>query len=127
MSFLADLQTSGRVFPRQDNLCFGEFRPVGTHLGEFRRERLRTNRVARGWRRGTLRPRQATKEQGSSGQSYMHHTILLPAPILDANSCYGHAILPEQPEQLDAGPEWEDNTGWSGTSKQVRTRKPFEP
>ena len=28
---------------------------------------------------------------------------------------------------LDARGEWEDNTGWSGTSRQVRTRTPFEP
>jgi hypothetical protein len=52
-------------------------------------------------RRGTLRPRPATKDQGSSCLS--------------------------NPQRLDAGPEWEDNTAWSGTSKQVRTRKPFEP
>jgi len=54
MSFLADLQVRGRLFPRQDRFCFGEFRPVaarGRHLPEFRIERLRTNRVARGLRR----------------------------------------------------------------------------
>jgi len=28
---------------------------------------------------------------------------------------------------LDVRGQWEDNTGWSGTSKQVRTRTPFEP
>jgi len=28
---------------------------------------------------------------------------------------------------LDGEPESEDNTHWSGSSKQVRTRKPFEP
>ena len=29
--------------------------------------------------------------------------------------------------RLDPEAKWEDNRRWSGTSKQVRTRKPFEP
>jgi hypothetical protein len=80
-------------------------------------------------RRGTLRPRQATKEQGSSGQSYVLHIVphfavadfKLEQLLAGSQSCLSN------PQRLDAGPEWEDNTGWSGTSKQVRTRKPFEP
>jgi hypothetical protein len=56
--------------------------------------------------RAGIPTRLATKDQGSSGQSY---------------------VLDIVPQLLDAGPEWEDNTGWSGTSKQVRSRKPFEP
>jgi hypothetical protein len=80
-------------------------------------------------RRGTLRPRQATKEQDSSGQSYVLHIVphvavadfRLEQLLAGTQSCLSN------PQRLDAGPEWEDNTGWSGTSKQVRTRKPFEP
>jgi hypothetical protein len=76
-----------------------------------------------------LRPHQATKEQGSSGQSYVLHIVphfavadfKLEQLLAGSQSCLSN------PQRLDAGPEWEDNTGWSGTSKQVRTRKPFEP
>jgi hypothetical protein len=31
------------------------------------------------------------------------------------------------PASLDVRGEWEDNREWSGTSRQVRTRTPFEP
>jgi hypothetical protein len=31
------------------------------------------------------------------------------------------------PAALDVRGQWEDNTQWSGTSRQVRTRTPYEP
>ncbi len=81
-------------------------------------------------RRGAVRPSQPTEDERSSGQSSMaDHAMCLFAvadfkperPPRAAKSCLVSL------HRLDAEPDWEDNTGWSGTSKQVRTRKPFEP
>jgi hypothetical protein len=87
-------------------------------------------RTARLYTRGMkLASAMPSNEQGSSGQSYVLRIVprfavadfRLEQLLAATQSCLSN------PQRLDAGPEWEDNTGWSGTSKQVRTRKPFEP
>jgi hypothetical protein len=91
----------------------------------FRTARLYT----RGMKLASAMPSNPSNEQGSSGRSYVLRMVprfavadfRLEQLLAATQSCLSN------PERLDAGPEWEDNTGWSGTSKQVRTRKPFEP
>ena len=137
MSFLADLQVRGRLFPRQDRFPLRKREPrlrFRQTRGFFRRNAVTAlSRTLVSFfnalRELLHRPRQATKELGSSGQSYVLHIVphfavadfKLEPLLAGSQSCLSN------PQRLDAGPEWEDNTGWSGTSKQVRTRKPFEP